>query len=372
MAGKRDRRGWGAARKLPSGRWQASYAYDLARHTAPDTFKERMDAELWLAEERRLIERELWTPPKVRAAQRKIKGVTLGEYATTWIEHRNIRPTTRTEYRRLLAGPLAPLAPVELRHLTPQMVRAWHSTLSGTPRRQSHAYGLAHAVLATAVADGIVGANPCAIPRAMNPPRKREPVILEVTELAAVADAIKPERLRALVLVSAWCGLRWSEVIELRRKDIAPDASTVTVARQATHRGACRVDTPKSGKARIVVVPSHIRADVLDHLARHVAAPSGALVFPAFRDGCHLNDSVFAKHFRPAVEAAGRDGVRIHDLRHFAGTHASRVGSTREVMQRLGHSTVAAAMRYQSLVDKADANLAERLSRLAAVEADAD
>ena len=28
----------------------------------------------------------------------------------------------------------------------------------------------------------------------------------------------KPERLRCFVLVSAWCGLRWGEAIELRRK----------------------------------------------------------------------------------------------------------------------------------------------------------
>lgn len=64
-----------------------------------------MDAEAWLADERRLIEREIWTPPNVRAGQRKIKGVTLGEYATTWIEHRNMTARTRIEYRRLLAEP---------------------------------------------------------------------------------------------------------------------------------------------------------------------------------------------------------------------------------------------------------------------------
>jgi integrase len=370
MSGKRGRRGWGHTRKLPSGRWQASYQHHLARHPAPDTFAQRMDAEAWLAAERQLIERDIWTPPKVRAAQRQIKGVTLGEYAKTWIEHRNIKASTKTEYERLLAGPLAPLHSVELRHLTPDMVRAWHSALSSAPRRRSHAYGLLHAVAAQAVADETIPANPCAIRRAMNPPRKREPVILTPAKLAQVADAIKPERLRALVLVMGWCGLRWGEAIELQRRDIAADASTIAVARAVTHRGACRVDTPKSGKARVVVVPPHIRADLLDHLDRHVAKQPGVLVFPAFRDGCHLNDSVFAKHFRPALKAAGREGVRIHDLRHFAGTQAARVGTLRETMNRLGHSTVAAAMRYQGLVDQADADLAARLSALAAVDQD--
>jgi integrase len=369
MVGRQGKRGWGFLRRLPSGRWQASYTHGGQRYTAPDTFAARMDGEAWLAQERELIQRDLWTPPKVRAAQRKLKGVTFGEYAATWVDHRNIKASTAAEYRRLLAGPLAVLAAVELRHVTPDMVRAWHSSLAATPRRRAHAYGLAHAVFATAVADDLIPSNPCAIRRAMNPPRKREPVILTARELAQVADAIRPERLRALVLVMAWCGLRWGEAIELRRKDIARDASTVTVARAVTHRGACRIDTPKSGKARVVVVPPHIRQDVLDHLGQHVEAAANALVWPAFRDGCHLNDSVFAKHFRPAVESTGRQGVRIHDMRHFSGTQAARVGSVRATMARLGHSTVAASLRYQGLVDSADAELAERLSALAAVEA---
>lgn len=328
-----------------------------------------MDGEAWLASERELVRLDIWTPPKVRAAQRRIKGVTFGEYAETWVGQRNIKASTKTEYRRLLAGPLAMLGEAELRHVTPDMVRAWHVTLSKTPRRRAHAYGLAHAIFATAVTDGLIVTNPCAIRNAMNPPRKREPVILTVGELAQVADAIRPERLRAAVLVLAWCGLRYGELIELRRKDVAADASTIAVARAVTHRGACRIDTPKSGRARVVVVPPHIRADLADHLAAHVEASPDALVWPAFRDGCHLNDSVFAKHFRKALAGTERSGVRIHDLRHFAGTQAARVGSVRETMGRLGHSTVSASLRYQGMVDQADAELAERLSALAAVDA---
>jgi hypothetical protein len=44
----------------------------------------------------------------------------------------------------------------------------------------------------------------------------------------------------------------------------------------------------------------------------------------------------------------GVPGLQIHDLRHTAGTLASRAGATmREVMERLGHSWMAAAIRYQ-------------------------
>jgi hypothetical protein len=47
---------------------------------------------------------------------------------------------------------------------------------------------------------------------------------------------VAPERLKALVPVSAGCGLRWGEVIELRRKDIGPGCEIIYVVRGATHR----------------------------------------------------------------------------------------------------------------------------------------
>ena len=53
---RRPRRGFGKVRRLPSGRFQASYVGpDLARHTAPSTFEAKIDAEHWLAVEHRLI-----------------------------------------------------------------------------------------------------------------------------------------------------------------------------------------------------------------------------------------------------------------------------------------------------------------------------
>jgi hypothetical protein len=47
----------GFIRQLPSSkRWQASYVGpDKNRHTAPDTFADKIDAEYWLAGERQRI-----------------------------------------------------------------------------------------------------------------------------------------------------------------------------------------------------------------------------------------------------------------------------------------------------------------------------
>ena len=95
-----------------------------------------------------------------------------------------------------------------------------------------------------------------------------------------LADTITPIRLKAAVLIAAWCGLRWGELIELRRADVSVGAEMITVARAATHRGGCRIDTPKSGRGRTVNVPPHIRADLKHHLDTYVDRDPGAQLFP--------------------------------------------------------------------------------------------
>lgn len=369
MVGKRGHRGWGWIRKLPSGNFQASYiGPDLIRHRAPKTFSGKMDAEHWLAAERRRIERDDWTPPAQRVEQAKVKAVTLGEYADTWVEHRNVKPRTRSMYKDLLRLHIKPkLGRIPIKDLTSDAVRAWYSGL-GTEhaRRNSHAYGLLHAVMNTAVTDGVIDRNPCNLPRVMNPARKREPTILTVDEVAALANAIQPERLKALVLLSAWCGVRWGEVSELRRKDVGDDYEVLAVSRAVTRRdGQYRVDTPKSGKGRAVVIPPHIRDDIKAHLADNVGTSPDALLFPAASGG-HMNDRVFSReYFAKALKAIGKDRVRVHDLRHFAGTQTARVGNLVETMGRLGHSTVKASLTYQAIVTGRDHEVAEALSKLA-------
>jgi integrase len=361
---------------LPSGRYQASYVgRDLTRHVAPTTFTAKMDAEYWLGDERRLIERGEWTPPAQREAESRARVITLDEYAETWIEQRPLKPRTRKMYKDMMRLHISDtLGKVGIGALTGQAVRAWYAKLDPKrARSNSHAYALLHAVCGTAVKDGLLQANPCHIERAMNPQRKREPVMLTVAELAVVADKIRPERLRALVLLSAWCGVRWGEVSELRRKDIDADCEVVYVGRTVTHRsGECSIDTPKSGKPRAVVIPPHIRADVRHHLETFTGTEPDALLFPAGRSGCHLNDRVFRKYLEPALKAVDREDARVHDMRHFAGTQVARVGNLVETMHRLGHSTVKASLLYQQVVSGRDAEIAAALSALATGKADAD
>jgi integrase len=378
MVGKGGRRGWGWIR--PSGRqgkrWHASYQHEGARHNAPHTFGAKIDAEFWLNQERRLIDVDAWTPPAQRIAEGRAKAVPLREYAQRWIAQRTVngrplKPRTRAQYELLLAGDLDPLANMPITGITPGVVRSWHAAMGDdAPTMRAHAYGFLRAVLATAVSDELIQANPCQIRGATKVQRKRTPVVLDVSEVAALADVIEPQRFRALILISAWCGLRWGEVIELRRKDFDKDCAVILVARGATHRHGCFIDTPKTGKGRAVVVPPHIRLDIQHHLKEYVGRGREELLFPPARKGCHLSDRTFRASFTKALKTIGRDGKTkprptIHDMRHFAGSQTARVGNLAETMARLGHSTVSASLLYQQAVSGRDAAVAEALSKLA-------
>ena len=68
-----------------------------------------------------------------------------------------------------------------------------------------------------------------------------------------------------------------------------------------------------------------------------------------------------ARSFR----AVGLEGLRFHDLRHTSATLSIAAGaSTRELMARMGHSSSAAALRYQHVMAGRDAAIVAALDEL--------
>lgn len=372
---KAARRSWGKVETLPSGNLRASYTGpDGNRHSAPMTFTAVIDADAWLSAQRAKITANTWTPADATAdaeAQAK-RASNLGEYATEWVETRTgrdggpLRGTTRAEYVRLLAGPLAPLTSQAVAAVTTASVRAWYAALVKTGKRTTaaRAYGLLRSVMQTGVTDGIIPSNPCQVRGAQNASTGRKSDVPTVAELA-ILQATMPERLRAMVPLAAWGGLRYGELTELRRRDVVLDDDTIVI--QVT-RAVSRVPgvgfvvgPPKSeAGVRPVALPPQLTATVLEHIAKHAQPGADGLLFPSTNGG-HLGESSFVKSWYPARAAAGRDDLTWHTLRAFAGTSYTQSGATlAEVMERLGHSTPAAAMRYQRTTGR-DAALAARM-----------
>jgi integrase len=102
----------------------------------------------------------------------------------------------------------------------------------------------------------VLDANPCRIRAAMQPKRRREIDILTPAQVDKLATKM-PARLRASVLLAAWCGLRLGETSELRRKDVSDDCGLFRIRRAVTYRaGKFYVDEPKTAAGiRDVAVP---------------------------------------------------------------------------------------------------------------------
>jgi integrase len=359
----RKRRRFGRLRHLPSGRWQAAYVGpDQKLHKAPSTFASDVAAESWLAIERRKIDLGQW------GAVERSDGVTLRTYAQQWIEHRALRPRTRLHYEAMLEKLILPeLGDAVMVTLTPATIRQWHTGLgTDKPTRNAHAYALLHAICATAVQDEVLDAQPCRIRSAMQTKRKRAVDVITPAEVERLA-AEMPENLRASVVMAAWCGLRYGETAELRRADVGADCAVLHVRRAMTYRsGVFTVGQPKTAAGvRDIAVPPHIRPIIKAHLKNHVGRAADSLLFSG-DDGTHLRADIYRQSWEKARAAIGKPTLRVHDLRHVGAVLAAQSGATTaELMHRLGHTTPAMAMRYQHVAENRDAEIAEKLSRLA-------
>jgi len=186
---KSGHRRFGNVRRLPSGRYQASYlGLDGLRKHAPDTFERKGDAERFLV----FIETQLGSGDWANPAQAKVK---LSDYARVWITERpGLRPRTTDLYRWLLAKHIDPyLGRIPVGKITTQLVREWRATLlaSGvSPTVAAKAYRLLRAVLMTAAEeDKLIPRNPCRI-RGAGTEHATERPVLTVGQVFDLAERV--------------------------------------------------------------------------------------------------------------------------------------------------------------------------------------
>ncbi|MFP1155532.1 tyrosine-type recombinase/integrase [Mycobacterium sherrisii] len=383
---KPQKRGaFGTAHKLPSGRYRAMYrGPDGRRYSAPRTFLTEKDARGWLSLRQAEIIRKAWTPPD--ADELSQPKPTFENFSKTWLAQRDLKDRTREHYEKLLEDHLVPaFGALPIASITADDVRAWHAKMgTKTPTLRAHCYGLLRTIMGTALSDGKIKVNPCVIRGAGSARRVHKIRPASLDEIAVIAEAM-PERYRAMVLLAAWCALRFGELTELRRKDITiveptkqdadgkGDEPTEHYGIVRVERAVVRVDkgfqvtTPKSDAGRRdVEIPPHLLPAIKSHLDRFVDDDKDSLLFPAAQGG-HLAPASLYRQFYKARSVAKRDDLRWHDLRHSGAVLAAATGATlAELMARLGHSTPGAAMRYQHAAQGRDRQIAKLLSKLAA------
>lgn len=346
------------------------------------TFKRRSDAEAY----KRRVEGEELAGLIVDPRGGEVR---FAPYAKTWLSTRLSRgrplsPTTVQGYRDLLVRLIEPtFGPTSLRKITPERVRSWHSKIvseKGTDQA-AKAYRVLRAILNTAVDDELITRNPCRIKGAGTSHTPERPMPDTATVLG-LADAM-PARLRVVVLLAGFATLRPSEALGLQRRDVDPLRSLVHVRRGAVElrhlrdadgtvierRGRTVKDPKSDAGRRAVKVPRSVMSELEHHLAEHVASATDAPVLSR-PSGAPVSRSELSDAWRAACAAVGvvpwsrshPEGLRLHDLRHHAGTEAARSGATtKELMSRMGHSTPRAALIYQHATEERDQAIADHL-----------
>lgn len=376
----RQRRAFGKIKQLPSKRFQASYAGpDGRRHLAPTTYLVRKDAERWLMDEERMIDRGDWSAPDERRPVPKAPEVIhLKAWAPKCLDRRQararnpLRQTTRDNYDRLLRLAILPrLGTLPLDKITPAKVAQWYDDLpSKTPTQNGNAYMLLRSLMQDAVDSELIDRNPCRIKGAGKPQPKHEGQALNKGELAVYGAHVGDDFLLPL-MIAAWCALRSGEVRALRRCDVSEDGTWIHVRQTLSRIGTGQdrrwhIGPPKTAAGiRDVAVPPHLIASLLEHCdawdATHLD-PKG-LLFPAPDGVSPMGESALRTAHKRGAVAIDKPDLTVHDLRRTGATLAAQTGSTvREVMRMLGHTTATVAMIYQVAADERDVERARRMS----------
>jgi integrase len=137
---------------------------------------------------------------------------------------------------------------------------------------------------------------------------------------------------RTLILVLAYCGLRWGEAIALRVRDVEFLRRRLTVSENAVQLSPRHAVGPTKGRqARSVPVPQF----VLDELSIQCRGKGpGDLVFPS-PDGYLPRPKSQRGWFAGAVKRADVQTITPHDLRHTCASLAVSAGVNVLALQRM-------------------------------------
>lgn len=337
--------------------YRARYRDPLGRQHSR-TFARKADAQRFLLEMEADKARGAWIDP--RGADMPL---------AAWVEEflllaRRLSPTTVQTYRRDLDRYVLPrFGEYRIGRLPADEIENWlnDEVAAGIAPSSVHRhYRTLRRVLQVAVQKQRLLANPC---DRVEPPRvpKREMTFLTWEQVVDLAEA-HSDRFRPLIYLAVDAGMRWSELIGLRRSRVDLRNCKVRVTEQLV-----RLDTgewlrkePKTGASVRSITISPFTAEILaPHLERFAVPGLDGLIFPNGAGKPVASSSFYNQHFRRALTRTGIR-CRFHDLRHTSVALAIAEGAHPKAIQgRMGHSSINVTLdRYGHLFPELDEAIA--------------
>ena len=262
-------------------------------------------------------------------------------WETFWTQHISVKrkQTTANEYARQWHKVIKPrLGKLAVNAIKPQDISRLHHALRKTPYQANRILALLSRLFSWAEEQGFRDAhtNPCRFVEKFGE-RKRER-FLSIEELARLAAVLAEREKDEVYVVAAirlliFTGCRLNEIMSLKWEHVDFE------------RGQLCLPESKTGQ-KVVFLNAPAR-DVLDKLPRLEGNPH---VICGRKEGAHLVN--LQKPWRSIREAAGLEGVRLHDLRHSFASFAAAGGQSLPMIGKLlGHSQLQTTARYAHLAD---------------------
>jgi integrase len=283
-------------------------------------------------------------------------GATFADAAAEYLrycEHdRGCKPSTLRDYRSNLDAHLLPaFGEQPLEAITPDAIDAWRASLpglssqtknkllvvmGGVMRRAQHVWGLPM--------------NPVASVEKYRQRSSGDIDVFSPEDVMALTGAAASEQDGAIFLMAAFTGLRRSELLALRWRDVDFAGSLIRVR---TSYAAGALTSPKSGKVRSVPMAPDVASALASLGQRADWVGDDDLVFPG-EGGGYLDGSALRRRYGSALARAGLRPLRFHDLRHTFGTRMIAKADIRRVQEWMGHADIQTTMRYLHYAPRAD------------------
>ncbi|ORV53065.1 integrase [Mycobacterium europaeum] len=281
--------------------------------------------------------------------------ITVGELAPDWLTRKE-QATAASNYRMIESAWRVHVKPKwggwQVSKITVPDVEAWIAQMVRDGRGATtvlRAQGVLSGVLADAVKAKRLAVNPAKGVEGLPRKAARRHVYLTADDVHRLAAEAGEHR--ALVLVLAFCGLRWGEAIALRVRDVEFLKRRLVVAENAVQLGVDHAVGPTKGrKTRCIPVPSF----VLDELSQRCKdKDAGTLVFPGPEGAFLPRPKSTRGWFHGAVKRSGVQAITPHDLRHTCASLAVSAGVNVLALQRmLGHQSAKVTLdTYADLFD---------------------
>ncbi len=340
-----------------NGRYRARYRDSLGKQRSK-TFTRKDDAHRFLREVQVDIERGNWLDP--RGAN-----ITVKQWSEEFLSlARRLEITTQQTYRRDLDRYILPrFGTYRIGNLPAAEIEAWllDEIDAGLSSSSVHRhYRTLRRMLQVAVEKEKIPSNPCDRVQA---PRvaTREMNFLSWNEVALLAEA-HPDRYRTLIYLAVDTGMRWSELIGLRRNAVELRERKIRVTEQLIRLGAgqwLRKKPKTKSSVRSITIATFTASSLADHLERFSQQGSDGLVFANVAGNPLIASSFQTHYFGPALQQAGIT-CRFHDLRHTSVALAIASGAHPKAIQmRMGHSSISVTLdRYGHLFPELDEAIA--------------